>query len=100
VGFDLLETHYTAQKAALYATHNSIEEFADKIETLLEDEALRHIMGAFGRKRIEDELCWDCTKVNLWRAYEKLFPSDPHVIATGELEAGEPPATRSSTTTD
>ncbi|MBE3561156.1 MAG: glycosyltransferase family 4 protein [Ktedonobacteraceae bacterium] len=75
VAFDLPETRYSAQDAALYATPNSIEEFADKIEILLDNEDLRRKMGAFGRQRVETELCWDRTRVNLWHAYATLFPA-------------------------
>src|SRR5258706_2628903 len=35
VAFDLAETRYTAQEAALYAAPNSVEDFANKIEVLL-----------------------------------------------------------------
>jgi len=73
VAFDLPETRYSAQEAALYATANSIEDFADKIELLLNDEALRLKMGALGRKRIEEELSWNQTQKHLLRAYQALF---------------------------
>ncbi|GAC1468097.1 MAG: glycosyltransferase family 4 protein [Ktedonobacteraceae bacterium] len=73
VAFDLPETRYSAQEAALYATPNRIEDFADKVELLLHDEALRAKMGAFGRKRIEEELSWNQTRKHLIRAYETLF---------------------------
>jgi glycosyltransferase involved in cell wall biosynthesis len=73
VAFDLPETRYSAQDAALYATSNRIEEFADQIETLLDDEELRLKMGAAGRERIEKDLCWDRTKEALRLAYELLF---------------------------
>ncbi|QBD78396.1 glycosyltransferase WbuB [Ktedonosporobacter rubrisoli] len=75
VAFDLPETHFSAQEAALYATPNEVEEFANHIETLLNDEDLRHRLGVYGRKRIEDLLSWDCTKQNLRRAYEALTPA-------------------------
>lgn len=73
VAFDLPETRYSAQDAALYATSNRIEEFAQHIETLLDNEELRLQMGATGRKRIETELCWDRTKESLSLAYQSLF---------------------------
>jgi glycosyltransferase involved in cell wall biosynthesis len=76
VAFDLAETRFSAQDAALYATPNLVEDFADKIETLLDDEALRLRMGALGRKLVEEELCWGHTKKNLLLAYEKLFPAN------------------------
>ncbi len=86
VAFDLAETRFSAQDAALYATPNIIEDFASKIEALLDNEELRLKLGAMGRKRIEEELSWDHTKQNLLLAYEMLFPrgsepSEPLVSA-------------------
>lgn len=74
VAFDLKETRFSAQQAALYAMSNLIEDFADKIEMLLADEQLRLKMGQFGRRRIEEELSWERTSKNLVYAYEILFP--------------------------
>ncbi|GAC1656083.1 MAG: glycosyltransferase family 4 protein [Ktedonobacteraceae bacterium] len=74
VAFDLPETRFSAQDAGLYATPNEIASFADNIETLLDNEVLRLQKGASGRKRIEEALCWDHTKVNLLIAYNSLFP--------------------------
>ena len=92
VAFDLPETHYSAQDAALYATPDHGEEFADKIEMLLDNPELRQQMGALGRKRIEEELCWDRTKINLWYAYQKLFPDQNQQVLpdAGEAKAGDP----------
>jgi len=72
VAFDLAETRILAQGAALYATPNVVEDFASKIEILLNDEELRVSMGAVGRKRIEDELSWEHDKKNLLLAYKTL----------------------------
>ncbi|HEY7489569.1 MAG TPA: hypothetical protein VIH59_00465, partial [Candidatus Tectomicrobia bacterium] len=48
MAFDLPETRFSAQEAALYATPNRVDEFADHIETLLADEAAP---TAYGRLR-------------------------------------------------
>jgi glycosyltransferase involved in cell wall biosynthesis len=73
VAFDLAETRFSAQDAAVYARPNLVEDFANKIEVLLDNEELRLTMGVIGRKRIEEELSWDHTKEHLLRAYEKLL---------------------------
>lgn len=73
VSFDLQEARISAQDAALYAIPNQVEDFADKIETLLDNQELRCKMGAFGRKRIEQELSWEHSKENLIIAYEAIF---------------------------
>lgn len=74
LAFDLAETRFTAQEAALYAKPNIIEDFADKIEQLLADEELRTRLGEFGRRRLEEELSWEHTSKNLVYAYQALFP--------------------------
>ena len=87
VAFDLLETRFSAQDAALYAKPNEVLSFADKIEMLLDNETLRLQMGAYGRKRVEESLCWDRTKGNLLRVYDLLFPE----IAEPQKQALETP---------
>lgn len=74
VSFELAEARFSAQGASLYAEPNLAHDFANKIETLLDDEELRLRMGAIGRSRIEEELSWDHNKQHLLRAYEVLFP--------------------------
>jgi glycosyltransferase involved in cell wall biosynthesis len=74
VAFDLAETRFSAQDAAFYARPNLVEDFANQIEVLLDNEELRLTMGEIGRKRIKEELSWDHTKEHLLRAYEVLFP--------------------------
>jgi glycosyltransferase involved in cell wall biosynthesis len=73
VAFDLLETRFSAQEAALYAVPNSVEDFADQIENLLTDKELRCKMGTLGRRRIEEALSWEHSKKHLLQAYETLF---------------------------
>jgi len=73
VAFDLAETRFSAQDAALYALPNLVEDFANKIEELLADEELRLSMGAIGRRRVEEILSWNHSKKNLLLAYETLF---------------------------
>lgn len=73
VAFDLLETRFSAQEAALYAVPNSVEDFADQIENLLNDQELRCKLGRLGQKRIEESLSWEHSKQYLLQAYEALF---------------------------
>lgn len=75
VAFDLPETRFSAQDAALYAIPNLVEDFAAKIAFLLDNSALRSQMGIRGRKRVMETLCWDRTKQQLWHAYHTLFPA-------------------------
>ncbi len=91
VGFDLAETRFSAQDAGLYATPNLVEDLANKIETLLDDEELRLKMGALGRKRVEEALSWDHSKTNLLRAYEALFQQE-NALSVSDATESDPKA--------
>src|SRR5260370_34167071 len=91
VAFDLAETRISAQEAALYAVPNRIEDFADKIEMLLDNQEPRCKMGALRRKRIEEVLSWDYSKRDLLFAYEthlsvkyRLLVSDVITLSTAK----------------
>jgi glycosyltransferase involved in cell wall biosynthesis len=86
VAFDLTETHFSAQEAALYASPNSVEDFTEKIATLLDDEQLRTRLGAFGRNRIETALSWERSKEHLLLAYAMLFPEHFAPVTLTETE--------------
>jgi asparagine synthase (glutamine-hydrolysing) len=58
VAFDLVETRVSADDAAVYAEPNRVDDFADRILELLDDEVRRKQMGAAGRRRVEDVLAW------------------------------------------
>ncbi|WP_300015987.1 glycosyltransferase family 4 protein [Pseudonocardia sp.] len=58
VAFDLVETKVSAQDAAVYAEPNKVDEYADAVLDLLDDEVRRKQMGAAGRRRVEDVLAW------------------------------------------
>ena len=81
VAFDLAETRFSAGDAALYATPNLVEDFADKIEQLLDNEELRLKLGALGHKRVVEELSWNQTKKDLLLAYETHFSASGSLLA-------------------
>lgn len=89
VAFDLAEARFSAQDAALYATPNVVEDFADKIETLLDDEALRLKMGAIGRKHIEEASNWEHDKQNLLLAYQSLFSINFHSLVSDSIKVSK-----------
>jgi glycosyltransferase involved in cell wall biosynthesis len=84
VAFDLPETRLSTQDAALYALPNLVEDFASKIEVLLDDEELRIKMGAAGRKRIGEELSHDYDRQRLLLAYKLLFSTNEYPLITGD----------------
>jgi glycosyltransferase involved in cell wall biosynthesis len=73
VQFDLAEGRFSAQQASLYARRNDAFDLAIKITELLDDPARRAAMGAFGRRRIENELEWRYEAPKLLAAYNALW---------------------------
>ncbi len=77
VSFDLRESRYTAQEAALYAASNDCADFGDKIIELLDDPAGREEMGRFGQERVRQSLSWSQSKLNLEHAYALALADEP-----------------------
>ena len=75
VTFDLKETRFSARDAAIYVEPNKETEFAEAIAQLMEQPELQKKMGAYGRRRVEDELQWAKVGKNLLTAYETLLDS-------------------------
>lgn len=73
VQFDLTEGRFSAQEASLYAKPNDSVDMAKKIVELLDDEDKRRRMGAFGRKRVMEELSWEHTSKVLLEGYDRFF---------------------------
>jgi glycosyltransferase involved in cell wall biosynthesis len=73
VSFDLKETHFSAQQAAVYVRPNDEGEFAKAITKLMDEPSLRTQMGAFGRARVESDLQWSVVGNNLLKAYKHLL---------------------------
>jgi len=72
VSFDLKETRFSAQDAAIYVKPNDEEEFARAIVKLMDNPEKRKKMGTFGQKRISEELAWHHVSKPLIYAYERL----------------------------
>jgi glycosyltransferase involved in cell wall biosynthesis len=73
VAFDLKETRFSAGDAAIYVRPNEETEFAKTVANLMDQPALRKEMGAYGRRRVEEELQWNKVGRNLLSAYETLL---------------------------
>ena len=84
VQFDLTEGRYSAQAASLYARKNDAVDLADKLLELIDDPAKRSAMGAFGRRRVLEELEWRYEAPKLTAAYASLW-AQPARIAPAEL---------------
>lgn len=72
VSFDLKETRYSAQDAALFVPCNDEMAFAQATAKLMDDPGLRERMGRFGRERVRKELQWSVVSKNLVNAYASL----------------------------
>jgi glycosyltransferase involved in cell wall biosynthesis len=73
VQFDLVEGRFSAKDASLYCQRNDPIDMARGILTLLDNSELRASMGAFGRRRVENELDWRYEAPKLLAAYDALF---------------------------
>lgn len=72
VAFDIRETRYSAQDAALYAQPNDTSQMAQRIIELLDNPELRERLGQIGEQRVRLELGWEHTHRTLLAAYEKV----------------------------
>ncbi len=90
VQFDLTEGRVSAGLASLYARPNDPLELAAQVEQLLENPTLRHQMGQYGRRRVEEQLAWKYSIPVLLDAYETLFTGNI-VRRAPELDATPQP---------
>ena len=74
--YDLVETRYTADGAALYAPPGDVEALARCIGRLLDDGELRERLGRTGRARAETVLAWEHSAPRLLAAYERALAKD------------------------
>jgi glycosyltransferase involved in cell wall biosynthesis len=73
IAFDLKETRFSAGDAAIYVQPNKEAEFAETVARLMGQPQLRKEMGAYGRRRVEEELQWNKVGRNLLTAYDTLL---------------------------
>lgn len=69
VAFDLVETRFSAQDAAIYVKPNDELEFAKQVSRLLDNPDECKKMGEIGRDRIANALAWEYSIPELLRAY-------------------------------
>jgi len=73
VTYDLKETRYSAQDAAIYVPPNDELQFAKAIARLMDSPEERKNLGEFARKRVEEQLQWSVVGQNLLKGYEYLI---------------------------
>lgn len=72
VSFDLVETRVSGGDAVLYVESGDVGAFADAVERLLDDSALRTRMGMRARRRVVDELDWRPQAAAYVSVYDEL----------------------------
>ena len=74
VQFSLKEGRFSAQEASVYSDNqNQVPDFASKILWLIDHPEEREKMGAFGRKRVLEDLAWEYSVPNLLAAYQRVL---------------------------
>lgn len=73
VQFDVVEGRFSAREASLYAKPNDARDMAEKILELIDDPDRRAAMGAYGRKRVVEELNWQHQIKPLLDAYRQAL---------------------------
>lgn len=73
VQFDVVEGRFSARDASIYVKPNDSIDMALGILGLLDDPKRRAYMGAFGRRRVEEELEWRHEAPKLLAAYDRIF---------------------------
>jgi glycosyltransferase involved in cell wall biosynthesis len=102
VAFDLLETRRSAEGAALYAKPNDVQDFAEKLSTLIANSQVRHSMGEFGRQRVNNQIAWQYSAPSLLSAYDKVLRKSGKAVprrfgeAPGEQANSTPASTSAS----
>jgi glycosyltransferase involved in cell wall biosynthesis len=77
VAFDLVETRFSAQDAAIYVTPNDELEFAERVIWLLDNPDECKKMGEIGRSRVANALAWEYSEPELICAYSEGLGLSP-----------------------
>lgn len=73
VQYDLTEGRFSARSASLYARKNDPVDLANTMAYLLDHPEKRDKMGAYGRKRVTEQLHWGIEAPKYLGVYERLF---------------------------
>lgn len=76
VSFDLVETRVSGADTVLYVRSGDIAAFADEIERLIDDPALRERLGRAARARVSAELDWRPQAEKYVAVYDELTGHD------------------------
>jgi glycosyltransferase involved in cell wall biosynthesis len=83
VSYDLRESRVGAGDAAVFAVADDVEDFAVRVDELLDDPERRAAMGEAGRARAEGVLAWEHQERSLLRAYARALGATAPAPAAG-----------------
>lgn len=92
VAFDLVETRVSGADTVLYVPDGDTAAFADAVEHLLDDDALRVAMSRAARTRVVDHLDWRPQSAAYVGVFDDLFGSPSAPVAAAPTAAGTPAA--------
>jgi glycosyltransferase involved in cell wall biosynthesis len=92
VQFDLLEGRRTAGGASLYAARDDPDDFAAKLNALLNQPRKRARMGEIGRERVLSRLSWDASVPALLAAYARALAKRPRGASASAMHEQFSPA--------
>jgi len=72
VAFDLRETRVSVGGAGVYVKPNDVQDYAEAIVELIDDEPRRTRLGRLGRARVEQELAWHHQERAYLGVYQRL----------------------------
>jgi acyl-CoA ligase (AMP-forming) (exosortase A-associated) len=98
VSFDLIETRVSGGDALLYVPSGDISAFADAVESLMDDPALRASLGGRARTRVATLLDWRPQAEAYLSVYDDLsgmaLPAPPDTTDDGRVSADRDPEGR------
>jgi glycosyltransferase involved in cell wall biosynthesis len=88
--YDLRETRYSAESAAVYAQPNDERDLARVISGLLDNAEARAAMGRSGETRVREVLAWQYSVGHLLAAYDHVFRGSSATQTRNDLNRSAP----------
>jgi len=63
-------------ETGLMVPPNQTDQLTKAIQTVLQDDSLRHLMGENGRKRVEEQFTFEAQAESYWKLFQKVMGND------------------------
>ena len=73
VQYEMQESKFVAQNAALYVEPDNLEDFSEKILILADNPEKCKKMGNFGNKRLQQYFTWEQAEIEYLKGLNKVF---------------------------